>query len=92
MERLDDRQSRTTVAGCLFMGLIVGTILLTAGSLMSRPDSGEEVVEGHIIAVVLVAPLWAAVTFIGLRCRGSARFQALVLALLMFVLVASSLV
>jgi len=51
------------LAAC-FLGMTLLAILLTLGSAMSRADSERELVEGRVVDLVIVAPLWAAWVFI----------------------------
>lgn len=92
MESLS-QNGRATWVGCLFVGLFVGltavAILLTLGSLMSRPDSEEEFLAGRVMDLAIVAPIWAAVTFVNSRCRGGSNLRALILAGVAYILLAS---
>lgn len=63
MERSSEDQ-RVTFSGCLFMGLTVMAIGLPLLSVMSRPDSDDELFGDGVLAVIIVAPLWAVVTFL----------------------------
>ena len=73
----------------LFVGLTAVAILLTLGSLMSRPDSEEEFLEGRVMDLAIVAPIWAAVTFVNSRCRGGSNLRASILAAVTYILLAS---
>jgi len=88
MKRLS-QNARPCLAGCLFVGLTAVAILLTLGSLMSRPDSEEEFLEGRVMDLAIVAPIWAAVTFVNSRCRGGSNLRALILAAVTYILLAS---
>jgi len=83
------QNARPCLAGCLFVGLTVVAILLTLGSLLSRPDSEDEFLAGRIIDLVIVAPIWAAVTFVNSRCRGKSNLRASILAAVTYILLAS---
>ena len=56
---------------------------------MSRPDSEDEFLEGRVIDLAIVAPIWAAVTFVNSRCRGRSNLRASILAAVTYILLAS---
>jgi hypothetical protein len=85
------QNTRPCLAGCLFVGLTALAILLTLGSLLSRPDSEQEFIEGRVMDLAIVTPIWAAVTFVNSRCRGGSNLRALVLAGVAYILLACSL-
>jgi hypothetical protein len=91
MESLSDN-TRVGWAGCLLLGMTLLAILLTLGSAMSRADSERELVEGRVVDLVIVAPLWAAWVFINMRCRGRSNTRAITFACAVYIFVASSLV
>ena len=91
MESLSD-STRVGWAGCLLIGATALAILLTLASVMSRADSESELVEGHVVDLVLVAPLWAAVVFVNSRYRGATKARALTFACAIYVVLAFSLV
>ena len=91
MESLSD-STRVCWAGCLLIGATALAILLTLASVMSRADSESELIEGHVVDLVLVAPLWAAVVFVNSRYRGATKARALTFACAMYVVLAFSLV
>ena len=91
MERLSDN-TRAGWAGCLLLGMTLLAILLTLGSAMSRADSESELVEGRVVDLVIVAPLWAAWVFMNMRCRGRSKVRAITFACTIYIVVVSSLV
>ncbi len=91
METLSDT-TRVSAAGCLFLGMTLPAVLVTLASVISRADTHSELVEGHIVNLVIVGPLWAVWVFVSLRRRGRSKTQALAFACAVYVLVASSLV
>lgn len=91
MERSSQGQ-RVTFSGCLFMGLTVMAIGLTLLSVMSRPDSDDELFGDCVLGVIIVAPLWALVTFLYWRGRLNSTWRPLMLASLAYLLCGCSLV
>jgi hypothetical protein len=84
-------ERRAGWAGCVLTAMTNLAILLTFFSVMSRADCESEVVEGHVVGLVVVAPLWAAVTFAYSLWRRGSKSRAMIFACAVYVLVASSL-
>ena len=85
------KNNPVTLVGCLLLGLTAIAILLTLASIISRPDSEDEFVEGRVSDLVIVAPLWAAVAFLHARCRNYSNLRALILSSLAYFLLSSAL-
>ena len=65
---------------------------LTLLSVLSRPDSEDELVEDCGFAVVVVAPLWAAVAFLFSRGRRNSPWRVVIFAFIAYLLFGCSLV